>query len=160
MSRKIVQMTVLACALFSVILTTVTPASAQVNVNINIGPPPPVVVHAAPTMLFLPEPAIYVAVGTPYDIFFIDGRYYYFHGDNWFWASGYRGPWVHVVYRSLPLGLRKFKVHHLRQYREREYAVYRVQGPKFKGKHPVGIEDGDSGGGKSQGRGRGKRGKG
>jgi len=112
------------------------PAHAEVNINVNIGAPPPVVVVERPTMLYLGEPGVFVAVGVPYDIFFVSGRYYYFHGNNWFWASGYGGPWVHVVHKGLPPGLQKYKVVQLRDYREREYRVYKVQGPtKFKGKH-------------------------
>jgi hypothetical protein len=126
-------------------------ASTQVNVNINIGTPPPVVVRSAPTMVYLPEPAAYVAVGVPYDIFFISGRYYYLHGDNWFWAGGYGGPWTYVSYKSLPPGLQKYRVERLREYREREYRTYQVQGPRFKGKHfeadehGKGHDDGDHG---------------
>ncbi len=56
-----------------------TQARAQVHVNINIGPPAPVIVEAPPQMLFLPDPGVYVAVGIPYDVFFISGHYYYFH---------------------------------------------------------------------------------
>src|SRR2546425_9811538 len=55
-----------------------TQARAQVHVNINIGPPAPVIVEAPPQMLFLPDPGVYVAVGVPYDVFFISGHYYYF----------------------------------------------------------------------------------
>ena len=112
-----------------------TPAFAEVNINVNIGAPPAVIVHERPTMVYLPEPGMYVAIGVPYDIFFVSGRYYYFHGDNWFWAGGYGGPWVHVVSRSLPPGLQKYKVVQLRDFREREYRVYKTQGPKFAGKH-------------------------
>ena len=112
-----------------------TAAHAQVHVNINIGPPPPVIVQAPPPMLFLPEPGIYVAAGTPYDIFFIGDRYYYFYGDNWFWGLGYGGPWTYVTFRTLPPGLRRYKVKQLREYREREYRVYRVEGRNFKGGH-------------------------
>ena len=114
--------------------TLVIPARAEVNINVNIGPPPPVVVVERPTMLYLGEPGLFVAVGVPYDIFFVSGRYYYFHGNNWFWASGYGGPWVHVVSRGLPPGLQKYKVVKLREYREREYRVYKTQGPKWAGK--------------------------
>ena len=110
-------------------------ASAQVNVNINIGAPPPVVVRARPTMVYLPEPAAYVAVGIPYDIYFVTGRYYYLHGNDWFWAQGYNGPWVYVSYNSLPPGLRKYRVERLHEFREREAKAYAVQGPGFKGKH-------------------------
>jgi len=137
-------------------------AGTEVHVNVNIGAPPPVIVQAPPPMLFLPEPAVYVAVGTPYDIFFIDGRYYYFHQNNWFWAAGYGGPWVHVVHTGLPPGLQRYQVIKLREYREREYRVYRVQGSNFKGKYFVAAEgppghahDDDHDHGNGHGRGRG-----
>src|SRR5436309_3289876 len=115
---------------------TATPAAAQVHVNVNIGAtPPPIIVEAPPPMVFLSDPGVYVAVGVPYDIFFSSGRYYYFQGGNWFWGSGYGGPWTTVGYQTLSPGLRRYKVNRLREYREREYAVYRVQGPRFQGKH-------------------------
>jgi hypothetical protein len=106
-------------------------------------------------MLFLPDPGIYVAVGVPYDIFFMEGRYYYSYGDNWFWGPGYGGPWTYAGYRTLPPGLRKFKVRQLREYREREYRVYRVQGPNFRGEHFYAEEDGQGGNGHGNGHGNG-----
>ena len=123
-------------AAFGLLVTMMAiPALAEVNINVNIGPPPPVVVASRPTMVFLPEPALYVAVGVPYDIYFVSGRYYYMHGDHWFWGSGYNGPWVVVEQRNLPPGLAKYKVVKLHEYRDREYKVYKVQGPGYKGKH-------------------------
>src|SRR6185295_13796230 len=133
-------------------------ASTQVNVNINIGAPPPVVVRARPTMVYLPEPDAYVAVGIPYDIYFVSGRYYYLHGNDWFWAQGYNGPWVYVSYNTLPPGLRKYKVERLHEFREREYKVYKVQGQSFKGKHfeaEERREDSKPGKGNSNGNGNG-----
>ena len=115
-------------------------ASPQVNVNINIGAPPPVVVKARPTMVYLAEPAAYVAVGVPYDIYFVSGRYYYLHGNDWFWAQGYSGPWVYVSYNSLPPGLRKYRVERLHEFRERESKAYTSQGQAFKGKYFVAEE--------------------
>ena len=142
------------------VLFSATAARAQVSVNVHIGEPPPVVVYTPPTMVMLPETQAYVAVGVPYDIFFLEGRYYYVHGDNWFWAPGYGGPWVHVVYTRLPPGLRRYKVVQLREYREREYRIYKVQGQGFKGKHFVAVRgdhDDDQGGNHGgNGRGRGK----
>jgi len=136
------QITTMAATGFAMLLGVVAmdgimamPARAEVNINVNIGAPPPVVVVERPHMLYLNEPAVYVAVGVPYDIFFVGGRYYRYHGDHWFYASGYNGPWVYVVDKSLPPGLRKYKVVQLREYREREYHVYKVEGSKFKGKH-------------------------
>jgi hypothetical protein len=140
MKRQIVRCTILMMAI--VVLEHVLPAdglrsvsaSTQVNVNINIGAPPAVVVKAPPTMVYLTEPAAYVAVGIPYDIYFITGRYYYLHGNDWFWGQGYNGPWVYVSYNSLPPGLRKYRVERLHEFRERESKAYAAHGPAFKGK--------------------------
>jgi len=138
MLRALAQILIVAVVLAGSV--AVAPARAEVNVNINIGPPPPVVVQAPPEMVFLPDPGVYVAVGIAFDVFVFSGRYYYFHDGNWFWARGYGGPWVHVAYKSLPPGLRKYKIGKLRAFREREYKVYKAQGPKFKGKHFVAVE--------------------
>jgi hypothetical protein len=137
-------------------------AHAQVNVHVNIGPPVPVVVEAPPQMLFLSDPGVYLAVGIPYDVYFIAGRYYYFHGNNWFWARGYRGPWTYVEYRALPPGLRKYKVDRMREYRDHEYRIYTVQGQKFNGKHFYAVaddDDDDRGHGRGYARGHHKGGK-
>jgi hypothetical protein len=135
-----------------------TQARAQVSVNVNIGPPAPVIVQAPPEMLFLRDPGVYVAVGIPYDVFFLSGRYYYFHANHWFWGPGYGGPWTYVEYRTLPPGLRKYKVVELRDYREREYKVYKVQGRNFHGEHfyAVAGDDDDHGPGNGHGKGNGK----
>jgi len=125
-------------------------AGPQVSVNVNIGPPPPVIVHSPPTMVYLAEPAVYAAVGVPYDIFFISGRYYYLRGDDWFWAGGYGGPWTYVEYRALPPGLQKYKADKLKYYREKEYVIYRQEGEKFKGKH-FAAEEGNHGNGNGNG---------
>jgi len=132
-----------------------TQAHTQVSVNVNIGPPAPIVVEAPPQMLFLADPGVYVAVGIPYDVYFIGGRYYYLHGNNWFWGNGYRGPWTYVDYRGLPPGLRKYKVVRLREYRDREYRVYTVQGHNFNGKHFYAVGDDDDDRGHDNGKGHG-----
>ena len=136
-----------------------TSAHAQVSVNVNIGAPPPVVVVSPPTMVLLPEPQMYVAVGVPYDIYFVGGRYYYFHGNHWFWGSGYSGPWTYVAVDRLPPGLRKYKVKELHDFREREYRVYQAKGPKG-GKYFVAENkdhqgnQGNNGNGKGKGKGK------
>src|SRR3954466_1113176 len=90
-----------------------SPTHAQVNVNVHIGEPPPVVVYSPPTMILLPEPQMYVAVGVPYDIYFVSGRYYYLQAGHWFYGPGFGGPWTYVAIERLPPGLRKFKVKQL-----------------------------------------------
>ena len=133
-----------------------TPARAQVNVNVHIGEPAPIIVQSPPTMILMPEPQMYVAVGVPYDIYFMSGRYYYLHRGHWFWGPGYAGPWTYVAFQELPPGLRKFKVKELHHYREREYRVYRAAGPSFNGTHFVAEEREHPGEGHGKGKGKGK----
>src|SRR5262249_59631077 len=92
------------------------------------------------TMVYMQEPAMYVAVGVPYDIYFVSGRYYYLHGGHWFWGPGYGGPWTYVAVERLPPGLRRYKMHQLHEFREREYRVYQVQGPAYRGRQFVAVE--------------------
>jgi len=59
-----------------------------------------------------------------------------------------------VGVERLPPGLRRYKVKQLREFREREYRVYQVQGPNFGGRHFVAEdEDGDK---EHHGKGRGR----
>jgi hypothetical protein len=117
------------------------PAHAQVNINVRIGEPPPVVVTAPPTMVLMPEPQMYVAVGVPYDIYFVSGRYYYLHEGHWFWLPRYGGPWTYLAVEKLPPGLGKYKVKQLHEFRDREYDVYKVRGSAFHGKYFVAEDD-------------------
>jgi hypothetical protein len=130
-----------------------TPAHAQVNIGVQIGTPPPVVVYAPPTMVLLPEPQTYVAVGVPYDIYFVGGRYYYLHGAHWFWGPGYGGPWTYVAVERLPPGLRRYKIKQLHEFRDREYRVYRAKGPNFGGTYFVAEDEDNDHHGNGRGRG-------
>lgn len=129
---------VVAAGLLSLAAGTAVPVRADVDVQIHIGVPPPVVVVGPPEMLFLQPPGVYVAVGIPFDLFFVGGRYYYFHDGGWFWGPGYGGPWVHVRFEHLPPGLRKHKIHQLRDYREHEYREFKSRGSNYKGRHFMG----------------------
>jgi len=126
---------------------------AEVNWNIHIGVPvvvgtpppppppavveaPPVVVEAAPEMMYMPEAGIYVAVGTPYELFFINGRYFYFNSGRWYASrGGYGGPWTHVEHRSLPPGLRRNRIERIHEFRDRAWRDYRDHGPEYRGRH-------------------------
>jgi hypothetical protein len=144
----------LLSGLMILVIFVAIPAYAQVSVNVHIGEPPPVVVYAPPTMVLLPEPQTYVAVGVPYDIYFVSGRYYYLYGEHWFWGPGYGGPWTYVAFEGLPPGLRKFKVRRLHEFREREYRVYKARGPNFRGAYFVAEERGHPGRGHGKNKGK------
>jgi len=136
---------------------TAIPAHAQFSIDVHIGEPPPVVVSAPPTMVLMPETQMYVAVGVPYDIYFISGHYYYLNGGHWFWGPRYGGPWTYVAIEKLPPGLRRYKVTQLHAFRDREYNGYKARGPAFHGKYFVAEnEDHDEHPGRGNGRGRGR----
>lgn len=77
----------------------------------------------------------YVAVGLPYDLFFVGNNYYLFRDGYWHRARHSQGPWVTVNHRNLPRGLRKHKLERLRHYRDKEYGIYRHNERNYRGKH-------------------------
>jgi hypothetical protein len=103
------------------------------NVNLSVGNQPasrvirtaPVVVEEAPVFLYPPRLGFAVAIDIPYDMVFIEGRYYLFQDDVWLVSPHYNGPWGVVKHKHLPPGLRKHKVREIVEYRDREYHSYR-----------------------------------
>jgi len=77
----------------------------------------------------------YVAVGIPYDLFYINNSYFLYRDGRWLRAPSSRGPWVVQRYRELPPGLRRHRVERIREYRNREYAIYRRDRDHYRGRH-------------------------
>lgn len=67
-------------------------------------PRPPTTVVVAPVRFYLlpGEPRIYWLTGTQPEVFFLGGRYYLYHGETWYRAPHYRGPWEPVPWGQLP----------------------------------------------------------
>jgi hypothetical protein len=103
-------------------------------------------------LVYLAEPAVYVAVGIPYDLYFDGGRYYNYRGGQWFHAPDYGGPWVLVRGSVLPPGLRHYSAARLHDYRDREYN--RIYVNKGRNRY-VDVAYGKQG--KGSGRGHGRR---
>ena len=130
-------------------------AQAQVNVNVNVDvpgprvivpappPPPRVIVSAPPAVLFEAAPyflalsrlGFYVGVDTPYDIIFSSDYYYLYYGNSWHRGRHHNGPWVEIPYRDMPPGIRKHRIERIREYRDREYRVYRDDRDHYRGRH-------------------------
>lgn len=115
-------------------------SNVDFNVGINIGntpravvpvpaPPPvyapPVVIEEPPEFIAPPQLGFYAAVGVPYDLFFIDSRYYLFRDNVWYAGPNYNGPWVSVRYRALPRALRRHPFERVRYYRDAGFREYR-----------------------------------
>ena len=77
----------------------------------------------------------YVAVGLPYDLFYVQNSYYLYRDGRWSRASRSQGPWVFVDRRGLPPGLRRHRIERIHQYRDQEYVVYRRDQERYRGKH-------------------------
>lgn len=131
---------------------------AGVNVNINLGAPvhdvvvaPAPPVYAVPPVYAPPVETVrvesdvqfvypdalgfYVAVGVPYDLFYVQNSYYLVRDGRWLRAPSCRGPWVVQRQRELPQALRRHRIERIREYRNREYTVYNRDPDHYRGKH-------------------------
>jgi len=120
--------------------------------------PPPVHIVEPPVFLYPPGLGFYVAVGVPYDCFFIDGRYYLYTRGRWFIADHYGGPWYFIDHRHLPPGLARHSYRSIVKHREAEYRAYRKNRGGYGGRvfHPGPLGRGDRPGRHGKGRGRGR----
>ncbi len=121
-----------------------------VDLNVNIGTPPPprvIVREQAPPppvdiiieedidFIYPQQLGFYVAVGVPYDLFYISNQYYMVRDGQWYRGQNHRGPWRSVQYRHLPPGLRKHKLDRVHYYRDHEYVTYERERDMYRGKH-------------------------
>src|SRR5947209_12661115 len=77
-----------------VLLCSVSSAAAQVS--IAIGPPSVSIginLPSFPTLVRVPGYPVYYAPRLDTNLFFYDGLYWVYHGDNWYASSWYNGPW-------------------------------------------------------------------
>jgi hypothetical protein len=136
------------------ILATVLAAQtsfAGVNVNVNLGAPVavpvpvvPAPVAPPPAEFYVEEPpefiipsalGFYVAVGVPYDLFYVGNVYYVYRNNTWYRGPSYNGPWAVTSYRRLPPGLRRHKFERIRYYRDEEYRHYRDDRDHYRGRY-------------------------
>lgn len=152
----------LQVAALPLILAQAQAGNVGVDVNIHLGNDPrPVVVTPAPAprpVVIAPAPAyqpepyyneveedvefiypqplgFYVAVGVPYDLFYVNNVYFSFRDGRWYRSPSNRGGWVPVRYRELPSPLRRYRIERIREYRAHEYAVYQRDREHYHGRH-------------------------
>jgi hypothetical protein len=125
-------------------ITAASSAQSEVSVNVNVGiPAPRVIVSTPPAVrfevapLFIDSPRLgfYVGVDTPYDILFSSDYFYLYYGNGWHRSRHHNGPWIEIPYRELPPGIRKNRIERIREYRDREYRVYRRDRDHYRGRH-------------------------
>lgn len=131
-------------------------SNVGVDLNIRLGDQPRPVVVVQPPPVYQPAPVyepapyydeeevdfvypeelgFYVAVGVPYDLFYLNNLYFIYRDGRWLRSRSSRGGWVTVGYRDLPPVLRRHRIERVREYRTREYVVYQRDRDHYRGKH-------------------------
>ena len=107
-----------------VLLCSVSPAAAQVSVGIglprvNVGIALPSVslgIHlpSFPSLVVVPGYPVYYAPRLDTNLFFYDGLYWVYQGDNWYESSWYNGPWQPVAPEAVPAFVLRIPVRYYR----------------------------------------------
>lgn len=114
------------------------PPPSQPSLEGEPKPPPrtePITIATPPEFLFPPELGFGVAVGVPYDLFYLSGAYYFLRAGTWYRSSSYRGPWKVQGLSRLPPELRKHKLAQIHEYRAREFKSFWENKKNYKGRY-------------------------
>jgi len=129
----------LSCLMFA-LLVPVSQADADdvgFSLGINVGAPAavspvyapqPVVLQEPPEFVEPPELGFYVAVGVPYDLFFVGNLFYLFSGNAWYASPYYNGPWAPAYYNHIPYTLRRYPFERIHYYRDDYFRRYHHYG--------------------------------
>jgi hypothetical protein len=109
--------------LLSLLLGPALPAHAQVSIgigtpNLSIG----INLPGYPEFARVPGYPVYYAPQVGYNLFFYDGLYWAYYGDNWYASSWYNGPWGFVSPMYVPAYVLRVPVRY-----------YRAPPPYFRG---------------------------
>lgn len=91
---------------------------------VQVQSPPPVVLDEPPRFIIPQGLGFRVAVGVPYDLYYVADNYYVYRNNAWYRAASYDGPWMSVRYRALPGELRRYPVAAIRSSRDAAYRHY------------------------------------
>ena len=139
--KNIVRSLLLGAAVLTLGAQGALAANLGVDLNINLGgerqvaqpepvyAPPPLPVPVMPAdediqFVYPEQLGFYVAVGLPYDLFYLNNGYYLFRDGRWYRGADSRGPWFAQRFRELPPVLRRNRVERIRLYRDSEYARF------------------------------------
>ena len=98
-------------------------------------PEQPIKLTQAPEFLFPPELGFGVAVGVPYDLFYLGESYYLLKTGAWYRAASYRGPWRFQGLSRVPPELRKHSIAKIREIRNRDFAIFWKDRESYKGRY-------------------------
>jgi hypothetical protein len=102
-------------ALFLLMLVLVPPAPAQVSIGIGLpGISIGINLPVFPELVVVPDYPVYYARGLDVNLFFYDGLYWVYQGDNWYASSWYNGPWVGYAPEVVPVFILRIPVSYYR----------------------------------------------
>ncbi|HEX9024440.1 MAG TPA: hypothetical protein VF799_11440, partial [Geobacteraceae bacterium] len=97
------------------------PVPVYIPPSVPVPPPQPAVLDEPPQFITPRDLGFRVAVGVPYDLYYVADSYYVCRDNVWYRARSYNGPWMTVRYRALPWELRRYPVAFIRSARDAAY---------------------------------------
>lgn len=113
------------------------PALPETKVKPPLRPEQPIKLTQAPEFLFPAVLGFGVAVGVPYDLFYLSDTdtFYLLKSGTWYRATSYRGPWITQGLSRVPPELRKHDLKKIREVRNREFALFWKNKDAYKGRY-------------------------
>lgn len=109
---------------------SVLPSSAPDKV-----PTPQIALPAVPPQfIYVPKLSFYVAIGTPYDIAYVDSGYFMFRDGTWYGTGYYGGPLLQLEPSTLPSLLLRHDMKEFRRLRDVEFRRYNRDPAHYKGR--------------------------
>jgi hypothetical protein len=96
---------------------------AEVNLNINIGAPPVIVTEPAEVVL-IPRSKVYFVADAGPDLFFYAGFWWSPRDDRWYRSQVYKGPWVVVELRHVPVQVVRVPRDYRARYKKGKHVPY------------------------------------
>jgi hypothetical protein len=94
----------------------------------------PIKLTEPPEFIFPPGLEFGVAVGIPYDLFYLSKTYYLAKDGRWYRAASYDGPWLVIGITRVPPELRRKNISKIRDLRNAEFRKYWKNKEQYKGK--------------------------
>lgn len=129
-------------ACLGLILSSVAASNAQARTSVSIGlnfgdryDGPDLYWRSYPAVAVVPGTDVYYVQGYDYDVYRY-GRYWYWNTEgSWYRSRSYRGPWIYVGYRSVPVQISYVPMryrHHWRTFRDDRYYQTGYRGDRWR----------------------------
>jgi hypothetical protein len=117
------------------LLYSVSPAAAQVSIGIGL-PSVSIGINLPtfPALVPVPGYPVYYAPKADTNLFFYDGLYWVYQGDNWYASSWYNGPWGLVAPEIVPVFVLRIPVRYYR-HPPSYWGGWRTDAPPHWGEH-------------------------